>query len=88
MTLRRSTSNLLLSTALCLLPVGTMMAQTDTIMAQTNTLAIADVQEHPADSDSMELARQVCGESCVIAFEEAAAFQVNEGALLDIRAKN
>lgn len=40
-----------------------------------------------ADSDSMELARQVCGESCVIAFEEAAAFQVNEGALLDIRAK-
>lgn len=48
MTLRRLTSNLLLSTALCLLPVGTMMAQTD-------TLAIADVQEHPADSDSMEV---------------------------------
>ena len=55
MTLRRSTSNLLLSTALCLLPVGTMMAQTDTMMVQTDTLAIADVQEHPADSDSMEV---------------------------------
>lgn len=47
MTLRRLTSNLLLSTALCLLPVGTMTAQTD-------TLAIADVKVYPADSDSLE----------------------------------